>query len=365
MVEMRKEPGRQYDMSEKMYGHPAIRDAYPIENDISMYTAYDINLKDEEKRQISESIAAFVATLDADAILSQIPDEVLAQVEFKDFMVPGCPEEPDAPLFKMVCCMPKVVDKKLPAILYVPAGGLVSGTAQGLQPMMLDMVLKNQCIVACPEIRCLPDWHYPAPVNDVHAAYDWLYKDPEGLGVDSDNISLAGGSSGAQLALSTGFRLKRYGYRPRGIVALLPITDDRMYLPSSMTTTGTGEWLGDLVKQSSVAYLGPYNSGSPFVGPEAYANHALIEDCAGYPPTFIITFELDPDRDYNREFMEKLLANGVYVEYHMFAGGTHTIMGVQTEEADAYKKPILALLDNAYFQATHFDLRREHGLVRK
>ena len=147
----------------------------------------------------------------------------------------------------------------------------------------------------------------------------------EMLKIKSDNVVIEGYSSGAQLALNLGFRLKRFGVAtPKGILAVLPQTgcQDENHLGIY-----NGNW--DTINQhdAMMQYLGR-NAGNSLVGPEALANFATIEDCIGFPPTFIHTVELDPDRNFNREFYGKLLEAKTFAEYHCW-GGMHHLSPLQ------------------------------------
>lgn len=67
--------------------------------------------------------------------------------------------------------------------------------------------------------------------------------------------ALTGCSSGAHLALSLAFRLKRYGYNPRGIVTVSAQTDDREMDPDILRNL---EFYGKLVKARSFCELHLY-----------------------------------------------------------------------------------------------------------
>lgn len=80
---------------------------------------------------------------------------------------------------------------------------------------------------SCPEETDAPKMR---AINDLHAAYAWMVKNADKLNIDPDKIVLIGNSSGGHLATALSFRLKRYGYQPRGCVVTMPITDDRMLM---------------------------------------------------------------------------------------------------------------------------------------
>ena len=131
---------------------------------------------------------------------------------------------------------------------------------------------------------------------------------------------MSGSSTGGHLCLASAFRLKRYGYSPRGIVVVSAQTDDREKDGDSLYT---GMW--DAVEQHDglANWLGR-NFASNRVGPEALPNHATVEDCIGFPPTFMYQAEMDPDILPNVEFYTKLLKAHSFVEYHVYGGAHHS-----------------------------------------
>jgi acetyl esterase/lipase len=141
------------------------------------------------------------------------------------------------------------------------------------------------------------------------------------LGADSDRIVVTGTSSGGHLSLALGFRLKRYGYKPRGIVANDPICDDRAIYPSQKFEHKS--WGAHQEHRSNLAWLGEDNYNLPTLSPEAFPNRATVEECIGYPPTFIHLGENDPERDAGLSFAQKLLAANVFTEIHEWAGSAH------------------------------------------
>jgi len=61
------------------------------------------------------------------------------------------------------------------------------------------------CITATVSYRLLRDSIYPAAVEDVTDAVEWLFENGENFGYDPDRIALVGGSAGAHLAMLAGY----------------------------------------------------------------------------------------------------------------------------------------------------------------
>lgn len=218
----------------------------------------------------------------------------------------------------------------------------------------------NNAVVVVPVYRTCIEAQYPAAVNDLHAVYQWIIENADMLNANPDNITLTGISSGGHLALALAFRLKRYGYRPRGCVASLPITDDRLTKDCSRVYISDSDWSGEFVRENARMWLGE-NYGAPYIGPEAYANRATVEECRGLCPVFINTCDLDADVEYSLEFVGKLLRAGVYVDYHIMSGMCHTMMYLE-HDADEDIANFAGTLTRNTMRGVHecltYDLRR-------
>ena len=160
------------------------------------------------------------------------------------------------------------------------------------------------------------------------------------------------------MALSTCFRLKRYGYSPRGIVTVSAQTDDR---EKDCYSTYTGIWDSTEQHDALMEYMGR-NFASNRVGPEAMPNHATIEDCVGFPPSFMHQSEMDPDIFNNIEFYTKLLKAHCFAEYHVY-GGAHHNNGVfavvkNCGEPNELSLRVASVFDSNIEDCFKYDLRR-------
>lgn len=249
-----------------------------------------------------------------------MPLEDVHDERTETYEVSGCPEEPDAPLVRVQVTYPKERKKKMPCIFVIPGGGLILSFAAIMNSEQVadDM----DAVVVKFNYRCLfDDATYPAPINDCHAVYKWLVENGADMQINTKRIVLYGISTGGHLALSLSHRLKRYGYHPRGCVAIGPVTDNRMIYPCSRRTGNT--WNSPSLYRTARMWLGEKGGNDAFLSPEAFPNHADPEDCEGLPPTVIYTYEADVCVDPSLQYASKLIEAGVYTQLYVWGGQNH------------------------------------------
>ena len=335
------------DRSDPKWAHPLARDNFPPQLGADQIDNYDPDVPLELKKQVRDKMIEGLHVMLGG---NDLP--------WQKFYAKGCPEEPDAPDVEIRIAIPAGEHKKpLPIIFAIAAGGLVLiEPSLFVKQYTLYQQISNAIIVA-PVYRGCLDAPYPAAVNDLHAAYAWTVEHAAEFGGDPDNIVLTGGSSGGHLGLCLPFRLKRYGFKPKGVVVNVPITDDRLSQASSRiyfedSGDGRNDWDGFSIHQYAAFWMGESNFASQFVGPEAFANHATVEDCKGLCPVFIAENEWDPDRDNNLALVQKLLKAGVYVEYHLLPGLSHSTLAMASVDpgieklASAHDTEMANAIDN-------------------
>ena len=235
-----------------------------------------------------------------------------------EVMVPGCVEEPDAPLVPMTYALPENPKRKMPCIINIAGGGLFFCSTV---PSAVDLADTYGCVGVELKYRILPNGdNYPAQINDCHAVYSYILEHAEEMHVNVNKIIVIGMSSGGLLALSLCHRLKRYGIRPRGCCVNVPTLDDRL-IYSSSKIFGNG-WARDQSHAMFRNYLG-FLDGSSAATPEMAANHATVEDCVGLPPTMIHAHANDIYFGPCMDYYNKLNAAGVHCGLHVWPGSNH------------------------------------------
>ncbi len=328
------------------WSHPECKDVYQAGFEQSSDALYDQSIPFETRKAMAEK---------AKEMYPPIPpvDESRMNV----YYAPGCPEEPDAKEVKIYVAYPEKRRQKMPCVFSIISGGLII-SAPEYEPL-IPMADTYQAVYVSFVYRTIFDEKgaYPGTVNDCHAAYQYIYNHADELGIDADKIVITGASSGGHLSLALCHRLKKYGYSPRGCVSIEPIPDERLIYGSSKLC-GCG-WVGKSMNLSSTTWLKGLEGDE--VPPEAFANHASVEDCVGLPPTFIHTMENDPCADPSMAYASKLREAGVYTEIHMWGGTNHVAlpstarMNPESEYGQRYQNCV----DSNIKDCIKYDLRRQ------
>lgn len=333
------------------WSHPAFSEYYYINGRDSIKGLTDPN-KPLEKRIASRDKACDALKAGKEALLIEHP-EYAEQGETKDFYVPGCPEEPDTQAHVLVR-FPKKRRKKSKVLFYIAGGAFLFGSPY-FGPIE-EYCYNLDCVVVSPWYRTGLDAPYPAAVNDIHAAYKWMVDNASELGINPDKVVLSGLSAGGFFSLAVAFRLKRYGYSPRGAVIMDPAMDERnMYLSNYMITDAFD---AAQTRAFMTLYLGPENYVDPHIGPEAVPGRATVEDCKGLCPIIIHTVENDYPRDNCIALMNVLHEAGVYTESHIWGGAMHSTYYAMPEDVEQRQRYMMIFEGNIK-DLWKYDMRRK------
>jgi acetyl esterase/lipase len=242
--------------------------------------------------------------------------------EYRD--VPPCVEEPNAPKGHVLVRRLRESFKKgpHPVIFVTTSAGMYQGNPYNFSNAPLTKYLGAQIIT--PRTRLFPDAPYPAAINDLHAAYQWMIEHAEELDIDTDKIIIWGSSAAGLLAAAFPFRIKRYNYcggpMPRGVITEVGFFDDRETKRSNRLISRN--WSGLAARSAAMRYMGE-NFASNFIGPEAFANHATVDECRGLPPYLIRLHQDDVSTPQGLEFYTKLIEADVYSSLLVYGGSNH------------------------------------------
>ena len=98
---------------------------------------------------------------------------------------------------------PKTPNQKYPAVILVHGGGWMSGSKEN-QRVMAQHLAKNGFVAMTVNYRLANEAKYPAAVEDLNTAIDFLHD--SNYPVDTNQLAILGASAGAQLATLVGMK---------------------------------------------------------------------------------------------------------------------------------------------------------------
>ena len=238
------------------------------------------------------------------------------QVSVRDQMIPGPDGAPDV---KIRIYEPKDRgDELLPCLFFYHGGGFLFGTVYRQETLCQRYVKNVGCVVVSVEYRLAPQWKSPAPLMDCYAALTWVYDQGAAICVDNTRLAVSGLSAGGNLAAAVSL----YARDKKGpkICLQMPLYGELDYTLDSLSAheiTDPKVWCRYNCKKSWEHFLP--------VGrmPNEYDSPALAKDLTGLPPLFSYIGQLDPGRNENIAYWNRLMDAGVEVEYHVFPGCYH------------------------------------------
>lgn len=343
------EKDRILDLNDSKWAHPDGAELWYVDPELNAgsIAMYDPNIPAEEKLK------------NGNARQKMYMDQWWAAehtCDIQKFMVPGCPEEPETEAELWIITPKNAKPRKNRALFYVIGGGLYAINPNSYP--IEEICEKHKAVGIVVIYRMSWQAQYPAAINDLHAGYQYAMEHADEFKIHPDKVVISGSSSGGHIGLACAFRLKRYGYSPRGIVTVSAQVDD---IEKEGDGWYTGIW--DSVEQHDalMQYLGR-NFNSMRVGPEAMPNHATVEDCIGYPPTFMHQSEMDPDILHNLEFYGKLIKAHCFTELHVYGGAIHNnavwASVKMCGERNEYSDQVLKMYDDELDYCWKYDLRR-------
>jgi acetyl esterase/lipase len=195
-----------------------------------------------------------------------VPDgiEEIKDIEYKNI---------DGKSLQLDIYKPKNLSGPVPLLIFVHGGAWRSGNRDDYKVYTVAFAEKGY-VTATVSYRLLMDKPYPACVEDVRDAVQWLFRNGEKYGYDTSRIAIIGGSAGAHLALLAAYGWKKeidtaavlqYTYRVKAVVDIYgPVDFTTEYAKSQPLVNDfmahSFKEAPDLYLEASpVQYLGKYN----------------------------------------------------------------------------------------------------------
>lgn len=191
-------------------------------------------------------------------------------------------------------------------MLYLHGGGYFFGSAHSHRPLIWRFSALSSLKVLAIDYRQLPDFPYPAPLEDAVTAYQWLLKQ----GYKAENIVIGGDSAGGNLTLVTLQKIKEQNLPMPSCAVLLSPWADLSCSGQSIELNRRHDPMipSNLLKFLSKHYVGENDPKDPCLSP-------VHGDYRGFPPLLVYVGTTEVLLDDARRVVAKAKEAGVYVEY--------------------------------------------------
>jgi len=237
-------------------------------------------------------------------------------------------------------------ERPLPAVVYLHGGGwrqgardMTSPAFRDWQPGLLTRVAAAGFAVVCPDYRLSGEARFPAQLDDVQRALDWVTDRGAEHGIDAGRILLWGDSAGGHLAALAALRGgARSGIR--GVVAWYPVTD-------LVGIQADAEAIGGEPHNTPDARETALLGGLICDLPELAADASPVSHAAAATAPFLLahgTADLGVPFAQSVRLRDALLAAGAEVTLHAVEGADHLWQGATDEQLHRLFDATLAFL---------------------
>lgn len=200
-------------------------------------------------------------------------------------------------------------------VVVIHGGSWAKGSREDLPELNYQLADLGYAVAAV-SYRFAPAFRYPAPVDDVLAAFQYLKEREKELGLSFSNVFFIGRSAGGQIAEIAAHEGAKKGIAVRGVVTL--------YAPADLV------WGYNITRPYHIIdgheVIGNYLNGSPLQVPKVYeAASPLYQVDKDSPPHLIIhgTWDELVAFHHARELTNKLVSLGRPVTLLELSWATH------------------------------------------
>lgn len=204
-----------------------------------------------------------------------------------------------------------------PLIVYLHAGGFVSGSASVNAAAVLPTCHLSGCEAIAVNYALAPEEVYPRQLDEIEA----VYREILNTGRDPSSIVLLGDSAGGALAASTIFRLRRTGLALPGALVLLSAPLDAEAASDTVESVrGRDPLFAAAGRNTLQECFRVYAGGSDVRDPEV---SPMMGDLTGFPPMLVHAGTREALLGDSARFAEKARRAGVDVSLRVFDGMFH------------------------------------------
>lgn len=219
-------------------------------------------------------------------------------------------------------------------ILYCHGGGYSTGSSLYARTLTTKLAASTSMDVLCFDYRLAPENPYPAALEDVMKAWNYLML----LGYGARDVIVAGDSAGGNLALALTHKLKEERrLLPRGLVLMSPWTDLTSSGKSFEEKAGVDPVLDkEYIDRMIATYAEGQDVKNPYISP-------LFGEFDGFPSTYIQVGENEILLSDSLRLHEALVNANVPVRMDTFRGMWHVF------QMSPFKTAYEAMEKNAEF----------------
>lgn len=259
-----------------------------------------------------------------DALSKQAEQLVADGVEVRTEMVPTADGDPPV---RALVYEPSDRPRPSAALLWMHGGGLVMGRPEMNHPLCSRIARELSITVVSVDYRLAPEHPFPAGLDDCVRVLEWMHEHADALGIDPDRVAVGGGSAGGGLAACVAQVATDRGDLPvRFQLLQYPMLDDR----TPLRDVDALLWTSTSNEYAWTAYLN--HPPREYEG-RAYASAARRTDFRGLPAAWIGVGDIDLFHGECVEYVERLEAAGVPVQFDVVPGMYHGAEAVRPDAA--------------------------------
>lgn len=220
-------------------------------------------------------------------------------------------------------------DPLLPVVVYVHGGGWTFGNVDSHDRCMRLIAEHSGATVLGVDYRLSPEHPFPAGLDDVADALEWLVRDGAGEGLEPGRVALAGDSAGANIALAAMINQRdRHRWAPVG-AALFYGCYAPLFETASHRRFGGG---GYILTSARMRWYWRNYLGAIAEDSTTTLATPLHAELRGLPRLYLNAAGLDPLLDDTILLAMRLAHAGVAYELDLLPGVVHGCMQQTREE---------------------------------
>lgn len=219
-----------------------------------------------------------------------------------------------------------------PAVFYLHGGAFCLSSNADDEPMARQLAHDAGCAVFSIDYGLAPEYPFPHALEEAYEIIVQVLGDAATYGIDPERVAVAGNSAGATLAAALCILASRRGqFRICALSAVYPALDSS--IPHADKLTGKAANSRLRAEMIELLVMEAYLGGSRTRASDPLVSPLLADDFSIFPPTLLLTAELDPLTPENLRFADRLRAAGTEVLHKHCVGVDHGFMDMGGVEA--------------------------------